>query len=215
LYVIDNSTDFDGKLSRLVSIVSKIVGLPSNLNRRSVKFLLTGTPDPLSFPIEYQEFEVEKVYLQQMNPDLVQDDDNYAFIRRRTSVNRKTGAKLGSVYQVTTVKKLVTSEKNGDQELVELKRIIGEREYNDAYLTRDRHRNIVRQRRISFLYEKQSFNIHIYEAPVNNVNVLHAHIEGDDVNLPPFLQVERQLTATKEDAAKYGSFSLSLMNHDH
>jgi predicted ATPase len=214
LYVIDNSTDFEGKLKRLVDIVSKLVGLPSNLQRRSAKFLLKGSapPDPSTFPIEYQEFEVEKVYLQQMNPDLVADDANYAFIRRRTSVNKKTGAKMGSVYQITKVQKIMTSE-NGDQALVEQKRIIGEREYNEAFLTRDRNRHIVRQRRISFLYEKQSFTIHIYEAPVNNVNLLHAQVEGEDVILPPFLEVERKLTASQQDEAKYGSFSVSLLNH--
>lgn len=33
LYVIDNSTDFEGKMSRLIDVISKIVGLPSNLIR--------------------------------------------------------------------------------------------------------------------------------------------------------------------------------------
>lgn len=63
LYVVDNSTDFEGKMTRLVDILSKIVGLPSNLKRSSAKFLLKSIPDISKFPsdIDCQVFEVEKV----------------------------------------------------------------------------------------------------------------------------------------------------------
>lgn len=62
-YVFDNSTDFEGKLKRVVERISKLVGLPSNLNRRSAKFLLKSIPDPKTFPedVDYHSFRVEKV----------------------------------------------------------------------------------------------------------------------------------------------------------
>lgn len=62
-YVFDNSTDFEGKLQRVVDRISKLVGLPSNLSRQSAKFLLQKVPDPRSFPkdVDYHSFEVEKV----------------------------------------------------------------------------------------------------------------------------------------------------------
>ena len=121
LYCIDNSTDFEGKMTRLVDVISKIVGLPSNLKRRSARFLLSSPPDPSLFPedIDWREFEVEKVYLQRVS----KDPNNYSFIRRRTSISRE-GKKLGKVYQLTTAK-YVGGEKN---ELIEQKRIISERE---------------------------------------------------------------------------------------
>lgn len=102
-YVLDNTTDFEGKMSRLVDIISKIVGLPSNLKRRSAKFLLHSPPDLSKFPadIAYQGFEVEKVYLVQIQQLDNKDKDEYSFIRRRTSVNLVTGQRLGSVYQVS------------------------------------------------------------------------------------------------------------------
>jgi hypothetical protein len=64
-YVFDNATDFEGKLQRVVNRISKLVGLPSNLSRRSANFLLRGTPNPRDFPsdINYHTFEVEKVRL--------------------------------------------------------------------------------------------------------------------------------------------------------
>lgn len=212
LYVIDNSTDFEGKMNRLVDIIAKVVGLPSNLKRRSAKYLLKSRPDVSKFPteIDFQIFEVEKVYLQLFN--IASDDDGYNFIRRRSSVDRSTGKVLGSVYQITSVKRA------SNDELIEQKRIISSREYSAAYETRDLQRHIVRQRRISFLYEKQSFNVHMYESPVSEVSILHAQVEakngGDEdqhVNIPAFLEVDRRLKSIKEDEEIYGAYSLSLI----
>lgn len=47
--------------------------------------------------------------------------------------------------------------------------------------------------------------------------ILHAQVEASadgeepEVDLPPFLQVERRLTDSKEDKEKYGAYSLSMM----
>jgi hypothetical protein len=62
-YVLDNSTDFETKLQRLVNLISKLVGLPTNLSRRSAKYLLRQRPDPRLFPasVDFHMFEVEKV----------------------------------------------------------------------------------------------------------------------------------------------------------
>jgi predicted ATPase len=213
LYVIDNSTDFEGKMNRLVDVISKIVGLPSNLKRRSAKFLLRGKPDLSAFPAEigFQIFEVEKVYLQQSR-DSENKKENYGFIRRRTNVGID-GSLLGSVYQLTTVQR-------ADDEMIEQKRIISQREYVASYNTRDLDRHVVVQRRISFLYNHQSFAIHMYEEPVADLCILHAQVEaskdGDgepQVDLPPFLNVERRIYNTKEDEKNFGAFSLSLISN--
>jgi hypothetical protein len=233
LYVLDNSTDFEGKMSRLVDIISKIVGLPSNMKRRSAKFLLKGQPDYSLFPadIDFQFFEVEKVYLQHSQENDNADNSttetgeksrDYSFIRRRSSVNRVTGDLLGSVYQVTSVKRVKDATRD---EMVEQKRIISKREYATAYESRDPRRAIIRQRRISFLYEKQSFTVHTYQAPVSGIHILHAQVEAktistdgcddenqkQDIVLPPFLQIDRQLENTKEDDDLFGSYGLSLI----
>lgn len=200
-----------------MDIISKIVGLPSNLKRRAAKFLLLNAPDYSKIPseINYQIFEVEKLYLIQTHGNHHKDEDEYSFVRRRTSVDLATGQNLGSVYQLTRARKA----ENG--ELIEQKRIITEREYVAAYETRDRTRHIIKQRRISFLYAKQSFNVHMYEAPVSNLNVLHAQVEAKNNNgqpdhetviqLPPFLEVDRLLEQTKEDEDLYGAYSISLI----
>ena len=111
--------------------------------------------------------------------------------------------------------------------MIELKRIISQREYSTAYQNRDLHRHVIRQRRISFVYEKQSFNVHIYESPCTDINILHAQVEttatttspqkgntggsNNSVIIPPFLSVNRRLENTKEDERNYGAYSLSLI----
>jgi hypothetical protein len=61
-YVLDNTTDFEGKMQRLVNHVSKLVGLPTNLSKRSAKYLLRKEPDlSLFHDVDYHVFQVEKV----------------------------------------------------------------------------------------------------------------------------------------------------------
>jgi hypothetical protein len=143
---------------------------------------------------------------------VVQDDlqtGAYRFIRRRTII--KNGKRKGSVYQLTEVQR---TEKG---EMIELKRIISAREYTAAYKSRDISRHIVKQQRISFLYEQQSFTVHVYEAPSPGLCILHAQVESKQdetpvVKLPDFLDVERQLGP--EDEGTYGSYALSLINNE-
>lgn len=210
LYVLDNTTDFEGKMERLMDVVSKLVGLPSNLKRRSAKFLLSSSPHVANFPegINYKEFEVEKIYLQQKNKN---EQESYSFARRRTNID-SNGKLLGSVCQLTSAHMI------GD-ELIEQKRIITQREYSSAILARDPTRHVVLQRRICFLYELQSFSVHIYEQPAAGVCILHAQVEATDegepeVNLPPFLNIERRLTNTKADEQRYGAYSLSVIREE-
>eukprot|EP00548_Thalassiothrix_antarctica_P017802 CAMPEP_0194198266 /NCGR_PEP_ID=MMETSP0154-20130528/77668_1 /TAXON_ID=1049557 /ORGANISM="Thalassiothrix antarctica, Strain L6-D1" /LENGTH=337 /DNA_ID=CAMNT_0038923037 /DNA_START=158 /DNA_END=1171 /DNA_ORIENTATION=+ len=106
LYIFDNSTDFEGKMQRLIETVAKLVGLPTNLSRSTTKFLLRESPDLSKFTVDYHIFEVEKVYLQHhhhpskhTNNKMKQDnntatlhyteEDEYLFIRKRTHIDGK------------------------------------------------------------------------------------------------------------------------------
>lgn len=150
LFVVDNQSDFEGKLQRLVETVARLVGLPTNLSRTAVKFVLRNPPNLADFTVDYKVFEVEKVYLRKAEDDT--DDKKYAFIRKRTTVI--DGYEAGSVYGVTTVQQTETNN-------IDVKRIISRREYLSSFSQRDPNRHIIKQRRISFLYNLQSFNIHV------------------------------------------------------
>jgi predicted ATPase len=160
LYVLDNSTGFEGKLQRLVEATAKLVGLPTNLGRSSAKFLLKGQPDLSKFAVEYQIFEVEKAYLKQDlsaagDPKTSIFSDQYTFVRKRTTIGPDGKKHGGSVYGVTTV------QKTPEGKVVEKKRIMNSREYTASLKQRDMARHLVRQKRISFLYNHQSFVIHV------------------------------------------------------
>ena len=209
MYVLDNSTDFEGKLQHLVEFIARLVGLPTNLSRQTAKFLLREKPNLRDFPsdIDYHVFDVEKVYLVHQAAPTSQFQEEYQFIRKRTQI-AKDGTRGGSVHGETTVQ--ITH----DGHHVEKKRIISSREYTSSLRQRDVTRHVIRQQRISFLYKLQSFTIHIYEEPVSDVCILHAQIQGDDeckVELPPFLNVERRLG--KEDTEQYGAFGISLKKY--
>lgn len=64
-FVIDNATDFEGKMNKLVAIASRLVGLPTTSKSVTIKYLLKGEPDLATFPeeVQYSIFEVEKVGL--------------------------------------------------------------------------------------------------------------------------------------------------------
>ena len=154
--------------------------------------------------------------------------EEYSFVRRRTQVDPATSSPLGSSYGMTTVRRTRGGE------IIELKRILRSREYASARKSRDPSRHVVMQRRVSFLYNMQSFNVHMYHAPVGDLCVLHAQVEhpraansggsreGDEkrqpqrpeVHLPPFLDVERRLEDTREDQEKYGAYSISLRDEE-
>jgi hypothetical protein len=121
----------------------------------------------------------------------------------------KARNKGGAVYQITEVRR------SGQGEMVEVKRIITAREYVASFKARDHSRHIVRQERISFLYEHQSFTVHIYENPSNGLCILHVQVESSgneepDVKLPDFIDVDRRLLGP-EDEKQYGSYALSVI----
>jgi len=103
-----------------------------------------------------------------------------------------------------------------DGKVVEKKRIITSKEYTAlSLLQRDPTRYTIKQKRISFLYKHQSFSIHIYEKPIQNLCILHAQSvttngkEEEIIDLPEFLDIERRLQNTKDDF-KYSAHAVSL-----
>jgi hypothetical protein len=116
-----------------------------------------------------------------------------------------SGEEIGHVYGWTSVKK------TADGQTIETKRIITKREYYSMFNSRDMGRHVMRQKRISFIWNTQSFNIHVYQKPVDDVCILHAQGRsgGGEVELPSFLDVERMITDSEEDE-KYGSYRISL-----
>lgn len=215
LKIFDNSTGFEKKMQRVVEETARLVGLPTQMQRVTTKFLLRKEPDLEAFPgdVRVRVFDVEKVYLLEENIRTENISEEYSFIRKRTTVH-KDGEASGSVYGWTGV------QKTHEGQVIETKRIITKREYISLFNNRDKSRHIVTQKRISFLWNIQSFTIHVYQEPVSDICILHAQVQStsdsadhdEEVSIPPFLEVEKKLLTDSEEDEQYGAYHISLKN---
>jgi predicted ATPase len=243
--IIDNvDLDFEAKMRALVSKVSHVVGLPST-ERTTRKFEIKSVPEVGSdmWPegLRVQVFDIEKVYLttgdREAKPTVDASPppppssgaaaaaegggasadtadsghESYSFVRRRGPAGSTK-----AVFQQTTV--LLSSGQR-----IETKRILTSRDYGYAVAQRaDPTRHVVVQRRLTFIWRDQSFQIHQYTSPhhVAGLAVLHCnaieHAAGADskgaakLELPPFLDVGAKL----EDDGPKSAFMISLKRTD-
>ncbi|KAF1322621.1 Isoform b, partial [Globisporangium splendens] len=191
LYVFDNSTGFEGKMQRLVDTAAGLCGIPTTL-KASRKFLLASPPT--SIPFHHEDFEVEKVYL---TPESAETSKDYSFVRCRSQYGIPA-------YGMTTVRYLQTGD------AVHLKRILSAREYSYAVRHRnDQTRDVIKQQRMCFLYNNQSFQIHVYKEPASmaGLAILHVQASGDNsadtISLPSFLNIEREVSGSDESFSAY------------
>ncbi|KAL9182738.1 hypothetical protein ACHAXT_004017 [Thalassiosira profunda] len=212
LKIFDNSTDFEMKMQRVVEETAKLVGLPTHMQRITTKFLLKREPDVAAFPedVRVRIFDVEKVYLYEENITSENISQEYSFIRKRTTIG-EDGSASGSVYGWTAV------QKTHEGQVIERKRIITKREYNSLFNNRDKSRHVVRQKRIAFLWNIQSFTVHVYQRPVSDVCILHAQVQSEGTNdedtsvsIPPFLEVDKKLMTDSEEDEQYGAYHISM-----
>jgi hypothetical protein len=185
--VLDNSTDFETKLRRCVSAVERMVGLPTS-ERRTRRFRLARCPPRDSIPAGCEEFDVEKVYLRLADRPGGRHPGDHTFVRRR-------GQQAMASYSQTDCRYVreppadgaaAGAEADGAEapvRKIERKRIITAREYSNAVrFLADPARHVVRQRRISFLWEGQYFEITEYLAPQEAAGLTMLNVQ---VHAPP------------------------------
>ncbi len=173
LRVVDNSTDFPGKVRRVIEAVCRVTGVPEPVEVER-KYLVKRAPDVL--PGRAEEVEIEQTYL--LSPD-----GGEARVRRR--------GQRGSYTYTHTVKRPV---KAGER--VELERPITGREYVGLLAQADPSRKTVRKRRTCFLHEGHYFELDRFVEP--RAGLILLEVELDDpaasVKLPPFLEIDREVT---------------------
>lgn len=214
--VIDNSTDFEHKVVRMISAVCNRIGIETgdrlspDSNKR--KFLIAKIPNDEellckkvaaaegmsdeagislanSYP-QFQDFIVVHDYL--VTPHHKQQ----ARIRRR--------GQNGNWTYMHTIRR---PEING--EIVELKQQITSREYELLIAQRDAsHYSVVKKRRC-FLWNNQYFQLDIYQKPCHQrcdgLMILETYttLQGDALKLPSFLEVTREVTGEQEYSMYY------------
>ncbi|KAF5292021.1 hypothetical protein FQA39_LY14138 [Lamprigera yunnana] len=196
--VIDNSTDFEGKMRRMIGAVCQKLGIDTGdrllTNSRKLKFLVNGPLcDDSAFP-SFQDFEVVHNYLQSEPPNQVR--------------LRKRGQK-GHFSYIHTVRRPV---KLG--QVVEVKTQITHRDYINLLAQKDSSHFTIYKMRRCFLVNNQYFQLDIYQSPshprckglmlLETYTALNENLLRE--RLPSFLKIVTEVTGNPN----YSMFNLSL-----
>ncbi|RWS26070.1 uncharacterized protein B4U80_07936 [Leptotrombidium deliense] len=196
--VIDNSTDFETKLKRMIACVCRRIGIDTGdrlaLDSTKHKFLVAEIPPNCEFP-SFEDFDVVHDYIVTSN-------------RKMQSRLRKRGQNGNWSYQHT-----VRRQEPGDQ-VVEVRRQINHRDYVN-YLTQrdDTHYTVYKIRRC-FLWEHTYFQMDIYKSPCHSrcnglilLEMYTTRASADLIKLiPPFLKIVKEVTGDPS----YSMYNLSL-----
>lgn len=197
--VIDNSTDFEGKIRRMIVSVCHKVGIDTGdrllKNSKKYKFLIEGPlPDDSVFP-PFQDFEVVHNYLQSNSPNQVR--------------LRKRGQK-GHYSYIHTVRR---QNQPGGQ-VIEVKTQVTHRDYINLLTQKDNSHFTIYKRRRCFIENNQYFQLDIYEQPSHprcrGLLLLETYsaLEKELLmkTLPSFLNIKEEVTGNPE----YSMYNLSL-----
>ncbi|XP_074029359.1 TRPL translocation defect 14 [Leptinotarsa decemlineata] len=197
--VIDNSTDFEGKMRRMIEVICHKIGIDTAdrllKNSRKHKFLVEGPLPPDSIFPPFQDFEVVHNYLQSNSPNQVR--------------LRKRGQK-GHYSYIQTVRR---QNQPGGQ-VVEVKTQITHRDYINLLTQKDNLHFTIYKRRRCFIHNNQYFQLDLYEQPSHprckGLILLETYSALDKEQLlktlPSFLNIKKEVTGNPD----YSMYNLSL-----
>ncbi|XP_049308267.1 TRPL translocation defect protein 14 isoform X3 [Bactrocera dorsalis] len=197
--VIDNSTNFETKMNRLIEAVCQKVGIDIGdrllATSRKLKFLVATLPADSEFP-PFQDFDVVHHYLQSSGPKV------QARLRKRGQKNHWS--------YIHTIRR---PNVHG-QSRIEVKTQLTHRDYMNLLAQRDDAHFTIYKRRRCFLINNQYFQLDIYREPSHPrckglilLETYSSH-SGDALKnyMPKFLNIVKEVTG---DPA-YSMFNLSL-----
>jgi len=197
--IIDNRSDFDSKINRLIDLVVKRIGIDVgdrfSANSRKVKFVVTEIPADEDFPVKFTDFQVVHHYLHSAKKGF------QTRLRKRVRNGRGTFT--------FTVRK---PELQG--QIVEVKQPISNRDYANLLSHRDDDHLPIFKTRRTFLWESQQYSLDIYRSPCHSrcrgLILLETFTTNKDEEvtnfLPPFIKIKKNVTG---DPA-FSMYNLSL-----
>ncbi|XP_041773277.1 TRPL translocation defect protein 14 isoform X2 [Anopheles merus] len=197
--VIDNSTDFENKVNRMIECVCQKLGIDIgdrlSITSRKVKFLVSGPmPPDTSFPA-FQDFEVVHHYLQCAGPRV------QARLRKRGQNGRWS--------YIHTIRR---PQQHGQS--IEVRTQLSHRDYLNMLTQQDDAHFTIYKKRRCFLVNNQYFQMDIYKEPSHprckGLILLETYtsLTGDKLKaiLPKFLNIVKEVTGQPD----YSMFNLSL-----
>ena len=174
--VIDNSTDFDGKMTRLMSEIYSFLGLPVPIETER-KYLI-NMPDIEGLVKKYNavKSEIVQVYLISSN------ESEEIRIRQRGENN---------VYTYYLTKKV----RRDDMSRYEIEEKITKDRYLSLLMNADTSKSMVRKTRYCFVFENQYFEMDIYPFSMNKAILeLELTDENSKVVIPEDIVVVKEVT---------------------
>lgn len=180
--VIDNSTDFKGKINRLLAEVCIVLGDPEPIENEE-KFLVDSS-QPITIPLRYTESTIIQDYLVATDP-------------RETHRVRVRFDGDGVSYYFTR-KRFVAPGKR-----VEIERMISRDEYEYLLTRKDYRFETIKKRRVCFFWREKHIELDYFEPLVHRPSapvVMEIEHNGDAtlLELPPFIKVIRNITEERE-----------------
>lgn len=176
--VIDNSTDFEDKLKRLVKEICACLGEPVPMEIERKYLIEMPNLKELGRMPNCNQVDIVQTYLQT-------DDDTETRIRQR--------GKCGSyVYTVTTKKKVSAMQRE------EVERRITEKEYLTLMMSSDINLKQVKKVRYLLTYDNRYYEIDVYPFSKNRaICEIELADENETVKLPPFIKIIKEVTGNK------------------
>lgn len=196
--VIDNSTDFESKVNRMIECVCQKLGIDTGdrllTTSKKVKFLVSELPPNSAFPA-FQDFDVVHHYLQSAGPRV------QARLRKR--------GQNGHFSYIHTIRR---PHLHGQS--IEVKTQLTHRDYLNMLTQRDDSHFTIYKKRRCFLVNNQYFQMDIYKEPSHprckGLILLETYtsLSGDKLKdiLPKFLNIVKEVTGQPD----YSMFNLSL-----
>lgn len=189
LRVIDNATDFEAKMRRLIAEISSFLGEPEPFEIER-KFLI-AYPDIKwleSIP-NCQRIEMIQTYLKSANDDEVR-------VRQR-------GIDGSYIYFLTTKRKV------SERKRVEIERRLSKEEYLRLLMDADTSRRQIRKTRYCLTYQNQYFEIDVYPFWKDQaIAEIELSDEEMEVRFPEQIRVIKEVT----DDASYENASLAKID---
>lgn len=184
--VIDNSTDFEKKIDRLVKEIYASLGIPIPIEIEK-KYLVDPRCTITDIAVPYQAVNIIQHFL-------------LGAPGETERVRKREQDGIATFYH--TIKRRI---KNGVNQ--ELERMITREEYLDLRERQDPSKHAIRKQRACFLYKNQYFELDFFEEPNKGLVLLEIELteEQQEISLPNFIPIVREVTGEK----KYGNVNLA------
>ncbi len=188
LRVIDNSTDFEGKITRAMNEIYSLLGEPVPLKSHRKYLIRKPSLEELQKHVDCSVSQTMQTYLNQLQPG----------VERKILQVGHDGA---FVYYYSERKPLPNSE------IIEPEEHIDEKKYLLLLMEADTRFHQLSCKQVCFLYRNQNFRIDLYPFSDEKA-ILHVELttESEHIQIPDFLSIIREVT----DDPSYRNYAISL-----